>query len=142
MPPLCRRVRDQFGLAVVVESFEELRVRRRLKNRESLAKQNGHENQCRGKDKHPSQLGALTARGVPFEFADVFPGPGGGNRRLSSWRSLAKNARRRLLPIAILLLLLARRRLRKRLPSRAARLAQENRRLACRGKPLHTIPLN
>jgi len=141
MPPLCRGVRDQFGLAVVVESFEELRARRQLENASRLAKQNGHENQCRGKDKHPSQLGALTARGVLLETADVCPGPGGGDHRLSSRRSLAKNARRRLLPIAILLHLLARRRLRKRLHS-AAWLAQENRRLACRGKPLHTIPLN
>jgi hypothetical protein len=32
-PSLCRAVRDQFGFAVVVESFEELRVRLRLKNR-------------------------------------------------------------------------------------------------------------
>jgi hypothetical protein len=70
------------------------------KPRAALAKQNGHENQCRGKDEHPSQLGALTARGVLLEIADVCRGQGGGDRCLRSWRSLAKNARRGLLPIA------------------------------------------
>jgi hypothetical protein len=39
-------------------------------------------------------LGALTAGGVHLEIADVCPGPGGGHHRLSSWRSLARNARR------------------------------------------------
>jgi hypothetical protein len=47
-----------------------------------LAKDNGHENQRGGEDKHLSQLlGALTAPGVLLEIADVCPGPGGGDHR-------------------------------------------------------------